>query len=316
MNSRKDKVLLIIAGLLFLGGAAFGWLKLGLAPELVRPIVLDKEASLVAIPELQDVEKKDGAKGAAYPATPRASLADNVKDWLSPEENEDSWNYDLFTTINIVWDPLLKEYVPSARKPVEVPPFGISLVKVGHPTYPYVLRSTMAGRSGKEEDREFSIENVETKQYFDRCKINKPIDPAIAIIPVSFKLVKDKDKDGFIVTRNVLKLNDKVLGQVVEIDDLKVLEFTDKIDIQLVAVDDPSKKWTLHAVGDKFTYEMAHYVVKGIDLASKTVTVDKTFVLNPKKKKDSRTTVTEVLAVPPPTPPPGKATPSATNPIK
>lgn len=301
MNSRKDTALLILAGLLFIAGLAFAWLKLGLAPDLVRPIVLDKEATLIAIPQLTAAPK-----GADYPATPKASLTDNIKDWLSPEENEDSWNYDLFTTIDIVWDPLLKEYVPKARKAEIMPPFGIELVSVGHPTYPYVLRSTMAARSGKEEDREFSIENVQTKQYFDRCKINKPIDPAIAIIPVSFKLVKDKDKDGFMVTRNVLKLEDKVLGQVVEIDDLKVLEFSDKTDIQLAAADDSSKKWTLHAIGDKFTYNGAHYVVKGIDLASKSVTVDKSFVLNPKKKKDTRTTVTEVLAVPAPTPPAAK----------
>ena len=306
MNLRRDTLLIVLAGLVFLAALIFGALKLGLAPSLVRPVVLGRDDTLVAIPEL-----KAPARGGDYPSTPQVRVAEDVSDWLSPEENEDAWNYDLFTTIDIVWDPLIKEYVPRGRKVDVMPPFGVALAKVGHPAYPYVVRSTMAGRSGKDEDREFSIENVETKQYFDRCKLNKPIDPAVAIVPVSFKLVKDKDKDGFIQARNVLRLDDRLLGRIVEIDDLKVLEFTDQLDIHLFAVADPAKKWVLHAVGDKFAYEGAQYVVKGVDLATKTVSVEKTFILNPRKKNAAPTTVTEVLSMPTtpvraPSPPPAK----------
>ena len=103
MNLRKDTLLIVFASLVFLAGLIFGALKLGLSPSLVRPVVLGPEDTLIAIPEL-----KAPARGGDYPSTPRAHVAEDVSDWLSPEENEDAWNYDLFTTIDIVWDPLIK----------------------------------------------------------------------------------------------------------------------------------------------------------------------------------------------------------------
>ena len=41
----------------------------------------------------------------------------------------------------------------------------------------------------------------------------------------------------------------------------------------------------MNAVGDKFSYNGASYVVKGIDLAARSVTFDKSFALNPKKPR-------------------------------
>ena len=288
MNSRKDFFLFIGATLLLIAGiTAWGLLSQGWSPQLVKPLLPEEEARQVAIPELSLAPK-----GGDYPNSPRASLKDNVPDWTAPEENEDDWNYDLFTTIDIAWDATQAEYVPLGRRVIPMPPFGVALVKVGHPTYPYVLSTTMAPRSGKEADREFLIQDTQTKTYYERCKLQKPIDPKVPVTPVAFKV--EKMPDGF--TRNVLTLDDKTAGRLVEIDDVKPVEFKDTINILLVATDSPTTTWARHRKGDKFSYKGADFVIKDIDLINKTVTVEKTFIPDP--KKGARKTITETLAIP------------------
>lgn len=313
MNSRKDIVFICLAALLLAVAGIFAAAKLGMLDVgFIRPIALDPRAPDVTLSELKDLEK-----GVVYPSTPSPSLEDNAPDVPSPEENEDGWDYDLFTTIDIAWDPVLKEYVPKRRKVIPLPPFGVSLAKVGHPRYPYILRFTIMGRKGREEiDRKFAIENLDTKQYYDGCRIGAPLDANTPVVPVSFSVIKEKDKDGFMVSRNVLKLEDKKLGRTVEIDDLKPLEFSDTLDILLVSTSEPEKSWTLHAPGDKFVYNDALFTVKGVDLDAKTVTLDKTFAPNPRKPKK---TFTEVLSLPSakpvaPSAPSAPATPGAPAP--
>ena len=303
MNSRKDIILVTLgAVLLAIGSVAY------LRPGLIAPAVPGDDEQKAMISKL----KEAAPQGEAYASTPRASLEDNVKDWLSPEENDDNWDYDLFTTIDVVWDPAIKEYVPRSRKAEEMPPFGIALVSVGHPTYTFMLSSTNLGPSRKEEDRVFSLKNVKTKQYIDDCKLNKPIPDAPYLTLKKFEVIKGKDADGIPFTRNVLTVDDRQFGQVVEIDDEKPLEFTGRTDIILSSTSDPAWSMTLHAVGDKFTYNGAHYVVKGIDLANKSVIFDKSFALNPKKPK-KLTIDTQELSVPAPVAPtPKSKTPSAT----
>jgi hypothetical protein len=303
MNSRKDIILVTLgAVLLAIGSVAY------LRPGLIAPAVPGDDEQKATISKLKDAVPQ----GEAYASTPRASLEDNVKDWLSPEENDDNWDYDLFTTIDVVWDPAIKEYVPRSRKAEEMPPFGIALVSVGHPTYTFMLSSTNLGPSRKEEDRVFSLKNVKTKQYIDDCKLNKPIPDAPYLTLKKFEVIKGKDADGIPFTRNVLTVDDRQFGQVVEIDDEKPLEFTGRTDIILSSTSDPAWSMTLHVVGDKFTYNGAHYVVKGIDLANKSVIFDKSFALNPKKPK-KMTIDTQELSVPAPVAPaPKSKTPSAT----
>jgi hypothetical protein len=313
MNSRKD-IILVILGALLLSVAAVAYLR----PGLIAPVVPDDDGRTAVIKSLKEALPQ----GDAYPSTPRASLEDNVKDWLSPEENDDNWDYDLFTTIDVVWDAAIKEYVPRSRKAEEMPPFGITLVSVGHPTYTFMLSHSTLGPGKKEEDRLFSLRNVKTKQYLDDCKLNKPIADAPYLTLKSYKVIKGKDADGIPFTRNVLTVDDRQFGQVVEIDDDKPLEFKGRVDILINSTSDSSWSLTLHAVGDKFTYNGAHYVVKGIDLAAKSVTFDKSFAPNPKKPKKliSDPQTLNVPAPPPPatkaktaTPPPA---PKATTPKK
>ncbi len=313
MNSRKDIILVILGALLLVAGAT-PFLK----PGLIAPVVPDDDGKSAVIKQLKDAVPQ----GQAYPASPRASLEDNVKDWLSPEENDDNWDYDLFTTIDVVWDPALKDYVPRSRKAEEMPPFGISLVSSGHPTYTFMLVQSTLGPGKKEEDRLFTLKNVKTKQYIDDCKLNKPIPEAPYLTLKAYKVVKGKDADGIPFIRNVLTVDDRQFGQVVDIDDEKPMEFTARVDIILSSASDPAWSLTLHTVGDKFTYNGAHYVVKGIDLPNKTVTFDKSFAPNPKKLKKV-VTDTQTLAVPAPTPPVSKPkavtpppAPKATTPKK
>jgi hypothetical protein len=302
MNSRKDIILVILGALLLVAGAV-----VVLTPGLVAPVVPDEAGKAAEITKL----KEAAPRGEAYPSTPRASLEDNVLDWPTPEENDDNWDYDLFTTIDVVWDSALKEYVPRSRKAEELPPFGIALVSAGHPTYTFMLIQSTLGPGKKEEERLFSLQNVKTKQYLDDCKLNLPIADAPFLTLKSYKVVKGKDADGIPFTRNLLTVDDRQFGQIVEINDEKPTEFAARTDIIIRSTSDPTWSLTLHAVGDKFTYNGAQYVVKDIDLPNKSVSFDKTFALNPKKPK-KLTSDPQTLTVP--APPPPVAKPKTTSP--
>ena len=293
MNSRKDIILVILGALLLVAGAV-----VVLTPGLVAPVVPDEAGKVAAITLL----KEAAPRGEAYPSTPRASLEDNVLDWPTPEENDDNWDYDLFTTIDVVWDSAIKEYVPRSRKAEEMPPFGIALVSAGHPTYTFMLIQSTLAPGKKEEERLFDLKNVKTKQYLDGCKLNMPITDAPYLTLKSYKVVKGKDGDGIPFTRNLLTVDDRQFGQIVEINDEKPTEFTARTDIIISSTSDPTWTFTLHAVGDKFTYNGAQYVVKDIDLPNKSVSFDKTFALNPKKPK-KLTSDPQTLTVPAPPPP-------------
>ncbi len=296
MNSRKDIILVILGALLLVAGAV-----VLLTPGLVAPVVPDEAGKAAAITLL----KEAAPRGEAYPSTPRASLEDNVLDWPTPEENDDNWDYDLFTTIDVVWDSAIKEYVPRSRKAEEMPPFGIALVSAGHPTYTFMLIQSTLAPGKKEEERLFDLKNVKTKQYLDGCKLNMPIADAPYLTLKSYKVVKGKDADGIPFTRNLLTVDDRQFGQIVEINDEKPTEFTARTDIIISSTSDPTWTLTLHAVGDKFTYNGADYVVKDIDLPNKSVSFDKTFALNPKRPK-KLTSDPQTLTVPAPPPPVAK----------
>ena len=287
MNFKKDLIALLTAlGVLIL--SALGYLALGEGFFGVKPLVPSDEDRPKAIPEL-----KQEAAGTGYPSTPKLTLNTEIKDWFTPEENDDGWDYDLFTTIDIAWDPSQAEYVPANKKAIPLPPFGVTLVNVGHPSYPYVLRSTLAGKSGKEEDREFSIENTITKEWFEKCRLKRPLNDKTPVYPIEYKVVKQAD--GF--QQKTLVLDDRLLGRKVTINDEKPLEFEDTVDVVITSTSDPAKSWTFHKKGDDFKYEKAHYIIKDIDLVNKTVTVEKKYVLDPKKGQRSDQ---QVLSLPAP----------------
>ena len=287
MNFKKDLMALSIAlGVFILSLLGYYALTEGLLS--VKPLVPADEERQNAIPEL-----KQKPAGIEYPATSKLTLNPEIKDWFAPEENDDGWDFDLFTTIDIAWDPSQAEYVAANKKAIPLPPFGVSLVNVGHPTYPYVLRSTVAGKSGKEEDREFSIENTQTKEWFEKCRLKRPLNDKTPVYPLEYKVVKQAD--GF--QQKLLVLDDRLLGRKVTINDESPLEFKDTIDVVIAATDDPSKSWTFHKKGDDFKYEKAHYTIKDIDLVNKTVTVEKKYILDPKKGQRSDQ---QVLSLPAP----------------
>jgi hypothetical protein len=281
MNFRKDLTALLVAlGILVLSLLALCALNFGWFSEIVKPLVPTEEEKLKGpIPEL-----KQAPQGIEYPATPKLALNSEIKDWFTPEENDDGWDYDLFTTIDIAWDPSQAEYVPANKKAIPLPPFGVSLVSVGHPIYPYILRSSMPGKSGKEEDREFSIENTQTKEWFEKCRFKRPLNDKTPVIPLEYKLVKQPDG----IQQKTLVLEDRLLGRKVTINDEKPLEFEDTIDVVITSTTDPAKTWTFHKKGDDFRYEKAHYIIKDIDLINKTVTVEKKYALDAPKKSDPK----------------------------
>jgi hypothetical protein len=173
-----------------------------------------------------------------------------------------------------------------------------------------MLSSSSLPPSRKEEDRLFSLKNVKTNRYLDDCKLNRPIPDAPYLTLKSYRVEKGKDADGFPFVRNILTVDDRQFGQVVEIDDEKPLEFKKRVDIILRSTDDPSWAQNLHQVGDKFELNGATFVVKGIDLPTKSVTFEKTIVLNP-KRPSKKTFDQQTLVVPAPPPPVPKTKPAA-----
>jgi len=278
MSQRNDTLLLAAAGTLFVGGLVLGlvW---------IRPMA--SEASL---------RGPDGAPvGSAYPALTRDDELALRASWTRPEDGEDGWSYDLFDAVPTVWDEQLKEYLPRDYTPPVVPDFGIKLAKLGHPRYPVILKTTIASPKG-EADRIFFLENLDTKSSIE-ARLNRAV-PELGITPVGFKEVVTPDAQGVPVRRKVLTIKDSKLGKTLEIDDIAPLEFKDRLDIVLKA-DAGEPTWTFSAVGATFEHNGATYAVKGVDLAAGTVTVDKTFTLNPRK---GPRTFTETLSLAPAAP--------------
>jgi hypothetical protein len=279
MPSRYDKLLVAAAGLLLAGSA--GLALLGLRSE---PGQGPKIASQGVPPS-----------GADYPLITKEDTLPLRASWTRPEDSEDGWTYDLFDQVPTVWDEQLREYLPRDYTPPVIPDFGIRLVKLGHPRYPLMLRGTIAPPPGKpDSDRILFLVNLDTNEDYN-ARIGKPI-PEVGITPLSFKVVAATAPDGAPVKRNVLLVRDAKLGRDLEIDDQAPLLFREKTDIVLQA-DVGSASWTFNGPGGRFEHNAATYVVKGVDLAAGTVTVDKTFTLNPRK---GARTLTEVLSVAPP----------------
>lgn len=306
MSQRNDTLLLSAAGLLLVGSAVYSFV--GLRSE---PGKGPKVASQGVPPS-----------GVDYPLLTKEGGVPLRASWTRPEDNEDGWTYDLFDRVPTVWDEQLKEYLPRDYTPPVIPDFGVRLAKIGHPRYPYMLRGTIAPPPGKTEaDRILFLVNLDTNEDYN-ARIGKPLAEA-GLTPLSFKVVPGTAPDGAPVKRNVLTVRDAKLGRELEIDDQAPLLFKDKVDILLQA-ESGSASWTFHAPGARFEHNGAVYVLKGFDLSAGTVTVDKTFTLNPRK---GPRTLTEVLSVAPPapkeksaaptpaaTPPAAPATPSVPNP--
>jgi len=301
MSHRNDTILAGAAGAVFLASAALYVLVIKpMAPSEKTPM-----GSLTRPPAGED-----------YPSTPRAELVGFASNWNRPEEHEEGWNYDIFDPVETVWDEQLHEYQPKSYTPPVIPPFGVKLSRLGHPHYPVVLRGTIASPKG-EAARILFLENIVTKSSFDG-RLNKPI-PELGITPLAFRAEKTTAPDGAPITRNVLRIKDAKLGKELEIDDIKPLEFTDQLDIVLVA-SAGAPEWTFHAPGATFEFSGATYVVKGVDLNAGTVTVDKTFTPNPRKGPKTFTETLSVEVAAPeskasaPASKPAPTTPSQANP--
>jgi hypothetical protein len=286
MPPRYDKLLIAAAGLLLAGSAAYAFL--GLRSE---PAQGPRIASQGVLPS-----------GADYPVLTKEDTLPLRASWTRPEDNEDGWTYDLFDQVPTVWDEQLREYLPRDYTPPVIPDFGIRLAKLGHPRYPYMLRGSITPPPGRpDSDRILFLVNLDTNEDYNG-RIGKPI-PEAGLTPLSFKVVAATAPDGAPVKRSVLVVRDAKLGKDLEIDDQAPLLFRDRLDIVLQAENSPAS-WTFNAPGAKFEHNGATYVLKGVDLAAGTVTVDKTFTLNPRK---GARTLTEVLSVTDSAPKPSSA---------
>jgi len=273
MSNRNDTILAAVAGAILIATTTLYF-------ALIKPLAPSEAmGSLSRSPAGED-----------YPSMPRAELVGFASNWNRPEEHEEGWNYDIFDPVETVWDEQLREYQPKSYTPPVIPPFGIKLVRLGHPHYPIVLRGDIASPKG-EEHRILLLENVDTKASYN-ANLKKPVSE-LGITPLAFRAEKTTAPDGAPITRKVLRIKDAKFGKELEIDDIKPLEFADQLDIVLVAAAG-APEWVFHGVGAKFEFSGATYVVKGVDLQAGTVTVDKTFTPNPRKGPK---TFTETLSV-------------------
>ena len=296
MSNRNDTLLMGGAGAVFLATATLYFL-------LIKPLAPTENTPMGSLTRQP--------AGEAYPATPRAEILGFASNWNRPEEHEEGWNYDIFDPVETVWDEQLREYQPKSYTPPVIPPFGIKLVRLGHPRYPIFLRGDIASPKG-EDFRILLLENLDTKETFN-ANLKKTI-TELGITPLAFRSEKTTAPDGAPVTRKVLRIKDAKLGKELEIDDIKPLEFADQLDIVL-ASSTGTPDWVFHAVGAKFEFSGATYVVKGVDLAAGTVTVDKTFTPNPRKGSKTFTEVLSIESPPADTKAPAPAKPATPSPV-
>lgn len=282
MSNRNDKILAGAAvSLLLIAGAAWIFILQPLVPG-------DRDHD----PRLKSQTTQIG--GEVYPATPRADIFGFSSNWERPEEHDEGWNYDIFDPVETVWDEQLREYQPKSYTPPVIPPFGIRLVRLGHPHYPLILRGSIAPQAGKPETaRILFIENVDTKNSIS-ANIGK-LNSEEGITPLAYRSENYTGEDGAPSKRNILRLKDIKLGKEIEINDVKPVEFSDQLDIVLVA-NSGAPTWTFHGQGATFEHGGATFVVKGVDLQAGSVTVDKTFTPNPRKGPK---TLTETLVIAP-----------------
>ncbi len=282
MSNRNDKILAGAAvSLLLIAGAAWIFILQPLVPG-------DRDRD----PRLKSQTTQIG--GEVYPATPRADIFGFSSNWERPEEHDEGWNYDIFDPVETVWDEQLREYQPKSYTPPVIPPFGIRLVRLGHPHYPLILRGSIAPQAGKPETaRILFIENVDTKNSIS-ANIGK-LNSEEGITPLAYRSENYTGEDGAPSKRNILRLKDIKLGKEIEINDVKPVEFSDQLDIVLVA-NSGAPTWTFHGQGATFEHGGATFVVKGVDLQAGSVTVDKTFTPNPRKGPK---TLTETLVIAP-----------------
>lgn len=282
MSNRNDKILAGAAvSLLLIAGAAWIFILQPLVPG-------DRDHD----PRLKSQTTQIG--GEVYPATPRADIFGFSSNWERPEEHDEGWNYDIFDPVETVWDEQLREYQPKSYTPPVIPPFGIRLVRLGHPHYPLILRGSIAPQAGKPETaRILFIENVDTKNSIS-ANIGK-LNSEEGITPLAYRSENYTGEDGAPSKRNILRLKDIKLGKEIEINDVKPVEFSDQLDIVLMA-NSGAPTWTFHGQGATFEHGGATFVVKGVDLQAGSVTVDKTFTPNPRKGPK---TLTETLVIAP-----------------
>jgi hypothetical protein len=112
MSNRNDKIL---------AGSAVGLLLIAVAVWIfvLEPLVPgDAEHD----PRLKSQTAQ--LAGDVYPPTPRADIFGFSSNWERPEENDEGWNYDIFDSVETVWDEQLREYQPKSYMPPVIPPFA------------------------------------------------------------------------------------------------------------------------------------------------------------------------------------------------
>lgn len=293
MSRNSGQLTLGLAIVALLGGLGFAFAKKDIAPKSTAPAV---------------------ASGAAY-ATRKPDLsAETSLGWIRKTSAETNpWAHDLFTPVEVMWNPKTSEYAPKSELVVAdsgaiaLPKFGVRLLSLKHPKYRLRVSTIVEPPSKKPEDAIIFLLDDETRSSF-RCKVGETLDSHGTKIKVLRYEPRQVDaKTGAVLKPVSVQIRDVSLRREIALGQTPV-EFTDRMIITFAGEGSEAPLWTAAKVGDRFENEEGTFVIKGVDFEAQSVTVEKSYVAD--AVKSTRKTITEVLTPLPPPPPPAPPAPA------
>jgi hypothetical protein len=239
------------------------------------------------------------ARGEALAAITAPVLPEHTLGWSKrPFAEGDLWTYDLFTPVEVRWNAKTSEYEPKGLPPAKVMPFGLRLLALNHPTYRYRLSGLF--EAAKPSDSLIKLVDLNTNKSISG-KIGQTVgEPGGKITLLRYENKGVKQPDGSILKETYIVVKDATLGREIKVTS-GVLEFTDKVVATFALADSAEVVWTAVAPGDKFEHDAGSFVIKGIDLSTQSVTVEKSLPEDP--ARGGRSIVVETLSPAPVTAP-------------
>lgn len=250
--------------------------------------------------------------GEAYKGFPTPAFTEHSPSWDATQFSEEElWKYDLFTPVEVTWNPGSTSYEPKGAPKQEAVPFGLRLVALRHPEYRYRFRLLVEADSRKAADATIIIEDTQTKSML-RGKPGDIIQKDGGKIQlVGFENKAVQGERGTISRDTYVKVKDFSLNKEFELRREPTV-FKDKVDAVFATESSPTPVWTAHVAGDKFENEAGSYVIKVIDFDTQSVTVAKTYTVEKPKRTEKTETIDLRPEVPkPPAPAPTPAKPAS-----
>lgn len=213
--------------------------------------------------------------GNTLPAAIADAIPERSLGWEPvARQDDDLWAYDLFTPVEVSWNPSASAYEPKGLPKGPEVPFGLKLTSLTHPKYRYRLAALIEGKDAKETLIKF---NDDLSRDILSAKIGQTVGPDDGKITVlSFENKTVKGADNLLRRDTFIRVKDHKLNKTLEVRRDPLL-FADTVEATFSTDSAPDVVWKAAAVGAKYENDAGSYVIKGIDFDAQSVTVEKTW---------------------------------------